>query len=385
MKNLLYISLLSNKGCSRLDANNGGKMMQFKKKMLCFILGVFCAMSLVACGKDKEEDPTKIVYEIGDAEVTYAEFYIYARTVEEDYQKNYGNGIWSLELETDNGKSSVKEVTVLDIISTINRVKVLVAQAEEMEITLSDNENAEAENAGSVFYSGLTDKDIEETQITRETVTTVIRENMLAEKVYNQVIEDYDFEISEEEARMTTFYDMVFECYDVKPDGSVAEYTEEKKATQLERANEALSSLAQEEDVTYASIVDKYDLEYAASYTMSKTDMIKEYGESITEKILALSDGAVSPVIESNYGYHIFKMIQINDEELTKENKEQIIAQMQKDYFHSVYEEWLEDFDSRFDVTKDVDMTMIAEFPFTLEDENMDNLDILQENATTEE
>lgn len=356
--------------------------MQVTKKMLFLFLSVLCMVTFVACEKKDEEQTVKVVYEIGDAEISYGEFYIYARTVEEDYQKNYGNGIWSLELDTDEGKKSVKDVTLVDIISTINRVKVLVAQAEEMEITLSDSENAEAENIGSVFYAGLTDEDLKETEITRSIVTQVIRENMLAEKVYNQVIEEYDFEISEEEARMTTFYDMVFECYDVKPDGSVAEFTEEKKATQLERANEALSSLAQEEDISYASVVDKYDLEYAASYTMSKTDMIKEYGESITEKILSLSDGAISPVIESPYGYHIFKMIQINDEDLTKENKENIIAQMQKDYFHSVYGEWLKDYDSRFNIETDVDMTVIADFPFTLSDEDLD-LDVTTE--TTEE
>jgi hypothetical protein len=75
-------------------------------------------------------------------------------------------------------------------------------------------------------------------------------------------------------------------------------------------------------------------------------------------------------------------MIQINDEDLTKENKENIIAQMQKDYFHSVYGEWLKDYDSRFNIETDVDMTVIADFPFTLSDEDLD-LDVTTE--TTEE
>ncbi len=339
--------------------------MQYKKRLLAIFLSVLCIWTFAACGKDETEDIQNIVYKFGDCTITFGEFYVYAKTVEEDYQKTYGNGVWSLELTTDDGKSTVRDVTIKDLINNINRIKVLTSQAEDMNIFLSDGEKAEAENTAAAFYKGLTEKDRAETEVTKEIVIQVIEENMIAEKVYNQMISDYDFEISEEEARMTTFYDMVFECHRVKKDGSVEEYTDEKKATQLEKANEALSSLAQEEDVSYDTIVDKYNLEYSGSYTMSRTDMIEEYGESITEKILALSDGEVSTVIQSEYGYHIFKMLQANDQELTKKNKEAIIAKKQKEYFSGVYEEWLKHFDSHFNISEDVDMKLVNRFPFS--------------------
>lgn len=338
--------------------------MRYGKRLAVILLSVLCVLSLAACGKENEEDTVAVVYEYGDATITYGEFYIYAKTVEEDYQKTYGNGIWSLELTTDDGKSSVKDVTIRDLIANINRVKVLVAQAEDMKIALGDNEKAEAENVAETFYNGLTEKDISETEVTKDLVIQVIEENMIAEKVYNQIIADYDFEISEEEARMTTFYDMVFECYTVKKDGTVKEYTEEKKATQLEKANEALSSLAQEEEVTYDTIVDRYDLQYSASYTMSKSELIEEYGESVADKILALSDGEISTVIQSEYGYHIFKMLKAKDEELTKKNKEEIIAQKQKEYFSGVYEDWAKKYESHFNMDEDVDMELVNRFPF---------------------
>ena len=337
--------------------------MQKGRRIFAIFLSIICLLSMTACGKEQEDTQT-VVYKFGDSVITYGEFFIYAKTVEEDYQKTYGNGIWSLELTTDDGTSTVKEITIEDLINDINRVKVLVSQAEDMKVALSDNEKAEAENAAEKFFSGLTEKDKEESEITKATVVKVIEENMLAKKVYDAKIAEYDFEISEEEARMTTFYDMVFECYSVKEDGSVEEYTEEKKATQLEKANEALSTLAQGEDVTYEDIVDKYDLEYSAIYTMSKTEMIEEYGESVADKLLALRDGEVSVVIESEYGYHIFKMIKSNDEDLTKINKEEIIEKKQKEYFSGVYEEWLKKYDSKFNFAEDVDMEAIAKFNF---------------------
>ncbi|MCM1157366.1 MAG: peptidyl-prolyl cis-trans isomerase [Bacteroidales bacterium] len=340
--------------------------MQRRKKQWLILFMILSMGMLGACGKEETENQPVIVYEFGKSKVTYGEFYIYAKTVEEDYQKTYGNGIWSLELTTNDGKSTVRDVTIRDLILNINRIKVLIEQAEDMNISLSDSEKAEMENAAQNFYRGLTEKDISETEITEALVLQVMEENMIARKVYNQIIAEYDFEISDEEARMTNFYDMVFECYEIKKDGSVEEYTEEKKATQLEKANEALSSLAQEEDVTYDTIVDKYNLEYSAAYTMSRTEMIEEYGESVADKILALSDGEVSTVIQSEYGYHIFKMLEANDEELTKKNKEEIIAQKQKEYFNGVYEEWQKKYDAHFSITEDVDQTLVNRFPFVI-------------------
>lgn len=335
-----------------------------KKGKLRIALFLLCAVLCTGCGTDTEEENRAVVYRFGNDEIVYGEFYIYGKTVEEDYQKVYGKGIWSLELEVEDEKSTVKDLTIMDLVRDINRVKVLVHQAQEMGISLGDTEKEEAKQTAAAFYNGLTQKDIEETEITQALVAKVIEENMLAAMVYDRIISEYDFEISEEEARMTTFYDMVFECNTIKEDGTVEEYTEEKKATQLERANEALNALAQEENVSYTSIVDKYNLQYAASYTMSKAELSQEYGQQITDKVLALSDGEVSTVIESNYGYHIFQMIKANDEELTKKNKEEIIAQKQKEYFDSVYGEWEKKYDSHFNYQQDVDMELAGKFPF---------------------
>ena len=338
--------------------------MRYTKRVLAVCMSVIFAVGLAGCGKKKVEDTANVVYQFGDCDVTYGEYYIYGKTVEEDYQKTYGNGVWGLEMTTDDGKRTVKDVTIDDIIESINRVKVLVHHAEDMNISLSDSEKAEIENEAETFYNGLTEADLKKTEITKDLVKQVMEENAIAKKVYNKEITEYDFEISEEEARMTTFYDLVFECYSIDKDGTVKEFTDEKKATQLQKANEALSSLAQDEDVTYQDIVDKYKLQYSNSYTMAKAEMVEEYGESVADKILAMSDGEVSTVIQSQYGYHIFKMIKSNDEELTKKNKEEIIARKQKEYFSGVYEDWLKSYDSHFNISEDVNMDLAKKFPF---------------------
>lgn len=338
-------------------------MKNRKYIILCLMLAISCVLS--ACGRKQEEgEQQAVVYHFGDNDITYGEYYIYARTVYEDYSQAYGNGVWNLELNVGEKSRTVRDITIEDIIQDINRVKVLSSHAVDYSIELNDNEKAEIENKSEAFYNGLTDADIRETEITKDIVSRVMTENMLASKVYDQVLADYDFEISDEEARMITFYDMVFECYELKKDGSVSEYSPEKKALQLERANEALSSLAEEEGTSFKSIVDKYHLQYSAEYTMSKSELIEEYGDNVAKDILALSDGEVSMVIETQYGYHLFKMQKSNNEELTKENKQQIIISKQKEYFNGVYEEWVKQYDAHFNEEKDVNYVLAGQFPF---------------------
>ena len=336
------------------------------KNRLCrMVFGLLCLLMLAGCGKPKTEEDASLLYRFGDAEVVFGEYFIYARIVDEDYQRIYGSGIWGLELAGEAGKSTVEEVTRQDIISDINRVKVLSAKAKELNITLTDKEEAEASQPADNFYDGLTEEDLKESGITKELVNQVLHENMLARRVYDQMIAEYDFEISEEEARMTTFYDIVFECYSVQKDGTVKEYTDEKKAAQHERANEALASLAQDEGVNTESIVKKYHLEFSDSYTMSKTELIETYGESVANRIMELPDGKYSSVVSSQYGYHIFKMIKSNNEELTKKNKEETIAAKQKEYFNSLYEEWLKEYDAHFHADKDVNQELAAKYVFS--------------------
>ena len=343
--------------------------MQVKKRVVGLGIGLCMAAAITGCKDNSvEQQPKSIVYEFGKNDITYGEFYIYAKTVAEDYQQTYGDGIWSLEL-TDEKKniSTVKEVTLKDLVNNINRVKVMCDKAKEMEITLTEEEKADAENRAEQFYNGLTEEDIAQTELTKELVVQVIEENLIAQKVYNQVIADYDFEISDEEARIVDFYDILFETHTIKKDGTVKKYSEEKKAEQLEKANKALSSLAQDEGVTYDSIVKKFKLQYASSYTMSKTEVIETYGESVAEKILALKDGGISTVIESEYGYHIFKMIKAQNESKTKENKQKIVRQKQKEYFKSEYEKWLKKYDAGFNFDQDLNKDLLEKFPFSTE------------------
>lgn len=339
--------------------------MRELKRILLFAFCIIFSFSLVGCKKKQEEKET-VVYEFGDEEILYGEYFIYAKTIEEDYRKVYGNGIWGLELETEDGKKTVKEVTIEDIVEDINRIKVLNAQVEDMKISLTTKEKEEIENLTDDFLLGLTEEDIENSEITRNIVERVMKENILAEKVYKRILEDYDFEISEEEARMTSFYDMVFECYEVGKDGEVKEYDKEKKEEQLKKANQALSSLAQDSDMSYEKLIDQYDLKYSANYVMSRTELIDEYGETVASNILSLSDGEISSVIESKYGYHIFKMVEENDKELTKKNKEEIIRKKQKEYFAAIYSDWLKKYDRHFSM-EDINMELINQFPFVEE------------------
>lgn len=345
--------------------------IQFMKEKIAKIIlmvGIMSVFLLSGCVEEMpiSEEGKETVYEFGKEKISYGEVYIYANTIKENYESTYGPGIWSIELENSEGiLKTVESVTREDIIESINRAKVLASKANKYNISLSEENKAEIKEKAKAFYEGLTKQDLETSRITLPLVEKIYEENTMASKVYKKVLMEQDFEVSEEEARMTTFFDMIFECYTLEEDGTITPYSDEKKTEQFKKANEALHRLATEENMDERDIVIQYDLQYTNTYTLSKIDIIKEYGEEVSDVLLGLSDGGFSKVVESEYGYHIFKMIQIHNVDFTKENQANMTAEKEKEYFAVLYEKWLKEYDGRFNYQRDVNMEVFEEIPLS--------------------
>ena len=81
--------------------------MKYTKRIAAICMGLVFVISLAGCGKKKVQDAANVVYEFGDDSITYGEYFIYGKTIEEDYQKTYGSGVWNLEMKTDAGTQTV--------------------------------------------------------------------------------------------------------------------------------------------------------------------------------------------------------------------------------------------------------------------------------------
>ena len=336
----------------------------------CFLLAVFFVLLLTGCSqKEQENVQQEVVFTFAGEDVTLGETYIYAKTVQEDYTSTYGEDVWTMEVSLEDGTVlNLEEATREDIIQNIVRVKVLCRKADELGITLTDEERSKVLLEADNFWKNLTDEQIQTMQLNEEMLQNVLLENKLAEKTYEEIIAGGEIEVSDEEARETTFYDMYFECYSEDEAGNIVPYSEEQKEAQYEKALQAYSTLIDpidtEEKGNIENLSEYYGLKYSTYYTMTPAEIESVYGPEICEDLYKLEDGSYSLVTETEYGYHIFYMTALTDREKTDANKAEITAKREKAYFDSRYQNWVKEADKKFSYEKSVDQDVYGKIPF---------------------
>lgn len=334
------------------------------------VLALLLVLCLTGCGEEGNNDVEyDTVFTFDGTGISLGETYIYAKTVQEDYVSTYGEDVWSMEVTLEDGSTkNMAEVTREDIIWDIVRVKMLLKQAEDRNITLTEEEKEKAIAQSEDFWKNLTDEQIQEMQLSEEMVQNILIENALAQKTYLEILSRAEIEVSDEDARETTFYDMYFECYSEDGNGNIVPYTEEEKRIQYEKALQAYSTLIDpidtEANVNIESLSEYYDLDHSSYYTMTPEEIENVYGTDIYENLYKLDDGSFSLVTETEYGYHIFYMTALTDREATDKNKATMTAALEKAYFDDQFQSWLKKTDKKFSYEESVNMEVYEKIPF---------------------
>lgn len=339
----------------------------WRKRLGIGLLAVCMGIGFTACAKEEKKDTaSQKVFSLGKDKIYLDEVWIYAKTVMEGYEQKYGNQVWAIETEDSRGNvRTMEDITREDIIEDIRCTRILAGKAESYSVSLSDTEKQEAQGQAAVFYNNLTDAQIEQMGINRETVERVFEDNMLADKVYDQIMIEGNVEVSDEEARMTSIYDMHFACYKEDSAGNIVAFTDADRMQQKTNADEALTLLDNPENPAgYDTIVSKYGLNYGGSRTMSYADLVSEYGESLVTMLYTLENGMHTSVVETEYGYHIIGMVALTDSEATARRKQELLQVKQKDYFTSQYEQWTRETDKGWDYGRDVDQNVYGKILF---------------------
>ncbi len=322
--------------------------------LLC--IGILALLG--GCKSDLSNEATEKVevFTIGRQSVYLNEVWIYAKTIQQEYERNYGSGIWSVELLNENGDArTVETITREDIIEEILQVKVLVYKADSFGVALTQEEKDQIQQQAGAFISGLTDADIAETGITIELAIQVYEENAIAGKVYERIMREGNVEVSDEQCRQTKVYDLYFPTYLEVGEGDFVALTEEEKATQYNTASEAYNRITATEDpLNIETAAYDYGCRNSDFHTMSYDEYVDQYGQELTDQIYALKDGDYLGVVESKYGYHVFQMIAITDAEATQDKKKSMEFDLQREYFAQVYQDYLKEMDNSWKFSKNV-------------------------------
>lgn len=339
------------------------------KKIILLLMACLMGIALFGCGESENTDTGKdVVLRYNGQDICIDEVYVYAQTLKEKYESKYGKDVWSQNIVTDDGlEMDAEDAARRETISKIVKTKTLITRSDEYGISLTDSELRKQDQDAEKFYELLTDEQIAEAQLDEDTVKRVLEESALADKIYAYVMKQSSTEISDEQARMSTFYDMFFECYSEDDFGNITLYPQSKIDAQKKKADAAYAAIAEESDnpdLNISFLGSAKKLKYAGTHTMSRDEIVSTYGQDALDILYSLSDGQISTVVQTEYGYHIFQMISITDEEATAENKQKLTDAADGEYYDNLMSDWISELDSSYSYSKRVDMDVYNKISF---------------------
>lgn len=297
---------------------------------------------------------------------------IYVYQIRKEFVEIGGENVWEFE-DFSGGKSAV-EVAKDAVIDNILRIKVLMKKSRELGIVLEDGDKEDVTNQASAFFDSVEASYIDKYDIAYADVVKVFEEFAVAGKVLMQTTEAFEPKSEDVETEMQKNEEYA-RIKDVETDllltelhvdhillvtreknqsGEYVTLTPEEKAIKLEQA-EKIRELAldgtdfQSLKVQYSEETFPNDQDNQGVYEFSKALLPAEFEAAV----LALDTGDVSVIIETELGYHLFKMREITiptqeDIDNFESNfvtyeqniRSSAIEILKQQAFNRLYEEW---------------------------------------------
>lgn len=272
------------------------------KRKLCLLLAaVFVMLSFAGCTIGEHQvyfnggTGFSSVFRIGDMKCSKEEARLYLATYKNLYGTVGDTVLWDDDFQTESISDSIKS----GVLTHLTRVYALNIYAKENDITLTDNENLLVEKATKEFCDGLDKNDRKKLGINESEIKKMYERYALAEKVYFQMMNEVDEEVSEDEARIMDAY-VLF-------------------TTSEEDAKQVASSL--KSGGSFETLLGTYGEGDKTLQSIGRGD----YTEEVEKVIFQLDDEEVSDCITTDEGYYFVKCMDKYNEELSETNKTNVI------------------------------------------------------------
>lgn len=273
------------------------------------------------------------VFRIGKSSCTLPEFMVYLTNTQNQYENVYGGQIWNVEFEGVTLEDNVKDI----VLAKIAQIKTMYLMARERDVKLEEADLQRVEKATETYYQSLTDQELEALGVDKEIVRQLYTEYAMAEKVYNQIIEGINPEISDDEARTITVEHILIRTYTTDGTGKRIEYSDSMKRECYEQIT-GLRQQAIDGEADFAELAAKYSDDENLSYSFRKG----EIDATLEEAAFRLGNGEISDVIELDGGYHLIRCISTFDREETDANKLKIVEERRSEVFGREYEAFVD-------------------------------------------
>jgi foldase protein PrsA len=207
--------------------------------------------------------------------------------------------------------------------------------AQQRGTVLSEEEQQKIRAAANAYYASLSETEQQALGIDEPLIEELYGEYALANKVYAQIIENTDPEISDDEARTVTVSQIFLKTYAFDGEGNRTEYTDAAKRSEEEKIHNIKKQLTDGED--FDTLAARYNdgAQNTVSFRKGEVDAALE------KAAFDLGNGEISDVIETEDGYYLLKCISTLDREQTDANKEKISQERKEEAFTNIYDEFV--------------------------------------------
>ena len=246
------------------------------------------------------------VFKIGGMACGQKEAKVYLMNYKNLYGVVYDTDLWSGDFDT----ATVEEALKGEALQYLTRIYMLNAYAEEQDIVLDAGEQSAMEQAAAEYYESLTQAERSYCGASQADIERMYQRYALAVKVYEQLIESVDEEVSEDEARVM--------------DANLIYVTDEASANEVEQnlaAGTSFSTLAQ----TYNELE-----QTSVSFGRG------QYPEAVEQAAFSLENEQISGKIAADGGFYFIQCVNKYNQELSEANKEQIITTRQQQVLEDI-------------------------------------------------
>lgn len=262
------------------------------------------------------------VFSVNEEECSQKEARLYLSNYRNLYGKEYGVDLWNYEFEGESLEEYIKGATLEEL----TKIVCMNAVAKEQGLELSDKEISCAKDAAKEYYSSLSSEDKKYINASIGELTDFYVKYATAEKLYGQLTEGVNEEVSDDEARVMRVQQII---------------TSDKKV-----ADEIKAHLNAGEDFAY--IANTYSEAGVVETNISRDD----YPKAVEEKVFELENNQISEMILVDENYYIIKCVNKFDQELTEANKANILVKREKEKFNDVYGDYVEN--GQFELNEEV-------------------------------
>lgn len=306
---------------------------------LLLLLFVMTA-ALTGCSGSQKPDNRAEAMNVGGISVPLGEVNFYLRYQQTQMQGAYGAYFGEDFMNQDlMGLGTPYGETIRDtVVDTLKEYYVVEAHAEEIGVSLTDEEKNRAAEAAKAFLAANGSRTLKAMSADEETVTHVLQLMALQAKVYDNRAGTIDTEVDPESvAQKRISYVVSSLMGTADADGNMTELTDEELAEKRSQMETILADARESGDLRAAAEAQEMN---ASTMTYGKDS--SSLDEAVLSAADALSEGEISEIIETENSYYIVCMESTFDEDATETARQNELSGREREAYDGWYQPLLE-------------------------------------------